>query len=161
VLKVAAVLAGAFIDDPVLKWLVPGSLRVASRLRTTFATEIEQYLVPNGGTVWTTSTYDDAVSELPPGAWEMPKPATGTETLTRVRAFATRLPRAIRVRRVVEERHLREPASTSEPAGCAPLCRDRAWDRRACARRSTEPNPLDYRHTSKPAASAARKCISG
>jgi hypothetical protein len=111
--------------------------------------------------VWTTSIYDDAVSELAPGAWEMRKVATGTETLTRVRAFGTRLPRDIRVRRVVEERHLHEPASTSEPSGCAPLCRDRAWIRRACARRSTEPTPLDYRHTSKPAASAVRQCMSG
>jgi GNAT superfamily N-acetyltransferase len=107
--KVAAVLADAFINDPVFRWLVPGSLRVAPRLRTMFATEIEQYVLPNGGTVWTTSARDGAVSELPPGAWEMPNSATGREALRWVRAFGTRLPRAIRVRRAMEERHPREP----------------------------------------------------
>jgi GNAT superfamily N-acetyltransferase len=106
---VAAVLADAFSNDPVYRWLVSGSPRVAPRLRAMFATEIEQYVLPNGGTVWTTSACDGAVSELPPGASEMPKSATGREALRWVRAFGTRLPRAMRVGRAMEERHPREP----------------------------------------------------
>jgi hypothetical protein len=78
--KVAAGLADAFTNDPMFTWLLPGSLRLQARLRTMFATEMEHYVLPNG-TVWTTSTYDAAVSELPPGAWEMPKSATGKEAL--------------------------------------------------------------------------------
>jgi ribosomal protein S18 acetylase RimI-like enzyme len=39
----------------------------------------------------------------------MPKSATGKETLRWMRAFRTRLPRAIRVQCAMEKRHLREP----------------------------------------------------
>jgi hypothetical protein len=61
--KVAAVLADAFINDPVYTWLLPGSLRLQARLRTMFTAEMEQYVVPNG-TMWTTSRYDGPVTEL-------------------------------------------------------------------------------------------------
>jgi RimJ/RimL family protein N-acetyltransferase len=74
-----------------------------------FAVEMEQYVLPNGGSVWTTSGCDGAACELPPGAWEMPKSMSGKEALRWVRAFGTRLPLAITVQRAMEERHLREP----------------------------------------------------
>ena len=105
--KVAAALADAFTDDPVYTWLLPGTLRLKARLRTMFAAEMEQYVVPNG-TVWTTPGYEGAVNELPPGAWEMPKSTTGKEALKWMRAFGRRLPLAIRVQRAMEERHPRE-----------------------------------------------------
>lgn len=107
--KVAAALADAFINDPVFTFLRPGSLRPREQLRTMLAVEIELYVLPNGGTLWTTSGYDGAVAELPPGAWEMSKSATGKETLRWMWAYRTRLPRAIRVQRAMAERHLREP----------------------------------------------------
>lgn len=105
---VAAVLADAFVNDAVFTWLLPRSLWPHARLRTMFAAEMEQYVMPNG-TVWTTPGYDGAVTELPPGAWEMPRSATGKEALKWVRAFGRRLPLAIRVQRAMAERHLREP----------------------------------------------------
>ena len=46
--KVAAVLADAFINDPVFTWLLPGSLRLQPRLRAMFAAEMEQYVLPTG-----------------------------------------------------------------------------------------------------------------
>lgn len=106
--RVAEALADAFIRDPVYTWLLPGSLRLQTRLRTMFSVEMEQYVLPRG-TVWTTSGYDGAVAELPPGAWEMPRSMTGREALRWMRAFGRRLPLAIRTQRVMEERHLREP----------------------------------------------------
>jgi hypothetical protein len=136
--KVAAVLADAFINDPVFTWLLPGSLRLKPRLRTMFAAEMEQYVLPNGGTVWTTAAYDGAVTELPPGAWEMPKSATLKEALKWVRAFGMRLSLATRVKAAMEERHLRSRG-----------------------RRSREPTLPGYRRTSRPAASAARHSTSG
>jgi GNAT superfamily N-acetyltransferase len=107
--RLAGVLAEAFLNDPVYTWLLPGSLRLKSRLRTVFAAEMEQYVLRNGGTVWTTPAYDGAVAALPPGAWEFPKSLTGKETLKWVRAFGTRSLLATRVARLMEERHLREP----------------------------------------------------
>jgi GNAT superfamily N-acetyltransferase len=106
--EVAAVLADAFINDPVYTGLLPGSLPLQARLRTMFAAEMEQYVVPNG-TVWTTSGYDGAVTELPPGAWEMPKSFTGKQALKWMRAFGTRLALATRVHHAMQERHLCEP----------------------------------------------------
>lgn len=113
--KVAAALADALMNDPVFTFLRPGRLRQRARLRTMFVVEIEQYVLANGGTVWTTSGYDGAVAELPPGAWEMPKSATGKETLKWLWAFRTRLPRAISVQRAMAERHPR--ASLLRPNG--------------------------------------------
>src|SRR4051794_40340742 len=107
--EVAAALADAFMTDPVFTFLRPGRLRHRARLRTMLMVEMEQYVLANGGTVWTTSGFDGAVAELPPGAWEMPKSATGKEALKWIWAFRTRLPRAIRVQRAMAERHLREP----------------------------------------------------
>jgi GNAT superfamily N-acetyltransferase len=109
VLRLARVLADAFIHDPVYTWMLPGSLRLKYRLRAMFAAEMEQYVLPLGGSVWTTSGYDGAVCGLPPGAWEMPRSWMGTEALKWLRAFGTRLPLAARVQCAMEERHLREP----------------------------------------------------
>jgi GNAT superfamily N-acetyltransferase len=109
VLRLAGVLADAFIHDPVYTWMLPGSLRLKSRLRAMFTAEMEQYVLPIGGIVWTTSGLDGAVCELPPGAWEMPKSLTGKEALQWLRATGTRVVLALRVQRAMEERHLREP----------------------------------------------------
>jgi GNAT superfamily N-acetyltransferase len=117
--KVAAGLADAFINDPFFTWLLPGSLRLQARLRAMFATEMEQYVVPNG-TVWTTSGYDGAVTELPPGAWEMALSFTGKEALKWMRAFGTRLGLAGRVHRAMEERHPREPHFYVRTVGVRP-----------------------------------------
>jgi GNAT superfamily N-acetyltransferase len=107
--QVAAAFADAFISDPVFSFLRPGHLRPEARLRTMFAAELDLYVLRNGGTVWTTSGYDGAVAELPPGRWEMPTSATGTEVIRWLRAFRTRLPRAIRVQKAMASRHMRDP----------------------------------------------------
>jgi GNAT superfamily N-acetyltransferase len=107
--KVAAALADAFIEDPVYTWLLSGRLRLQARLRAMFAAEMDLYVLPNGGTVWTTCEYDGAVAELPPGAWEMPKSMTAKEALRWARAFGRRLLLAGTVQRAMEERHLHEP----------------------------------------------------
>jgi len=106
--RLADVLADAFLDDPVYTWMLPGTLRLKARLRAMFTAEMEQYGLPQG-TIWTSSGYDGAVVELPPGAWEMPTSMTGKEALTWLRAFGLRMTLAARVQRALEARHLREP----------------------------------------------------
>ena len=106
--KVAAALADAFTDDPVFTWLLPGRLRHQARLRTIFAAELEQYVLPNG-TVWTTPGFDGALTELPPGAWNMANSVTLKEALKWIRVFGRRLALAMKVQRTLEERHMREP----------------------------------------------------
>jgi hypothetical protein len=83
---VADALADAFISDPLYRWMLRGGLRPKQRLRMVFTVETEQYGLPNGGTVWTTSGYDGSLLALPPGAWEMPASITGKETLRLLRA---------------------------------------------------------------------------
>jgi ribosomal protein S18 acetylase RimI-like enzyme len=107
--RVADALADAFTSDPLYRWMLRGGLRLKQRLRMVFTVELEQYGLPNGGTVWTTSGYDGSLLALPPGAWEMPASITGKETLRWLRAFGTRLPRAISVQKAMAQRHLREP----------------------------------------------------
>src|SRR6478672_8537429 len=85
--KVAAALADAMINDPVFTFLRPRRWRREARLRTMFTVEIEQYVLANGGSVWTTSGYDGAVAELPPHGWEMRKTMTGNEALRWMWAF--------------------------------------------------------------------------
>ncbi|HZS24524.1 MAG TPA: GNAT family N-acetyltransferase [Gaiellaceae bacterium] len=107
--EVADAFADAFVDDPVFRFLRPGRLRAVARLRAMFVVELELYVLRNGGTVWTTPEHDGAVAVLPPGAWELPKSMTGREALRWLRAFGTRLPRAGKVQRAMEEHHPREP----------------------------------------------------
>lgn len=106
--KLAAALADAFFDDPVYRWLLPTGLRLKSRLRRMWAAEIEQYVWPKGGTVWTTCGYAGAMAELPPGAWEMPRSITLTQAFEWAQVFGRRMGLAARVQRAMEERHLRE-----------------------------------------------------
>ncbi len=104
----AAVFADAFVSDPVYRFLRPGRLRQDARLRAMFKVELELYVLPNRGAVWTTPGYDGAVAVLPPGGWEMPTSVTGREALKWLWAFGTRLPRALRVQKAMASRHIRE-----------------------------------------------------
>jgi GNAT superfamily N-acetyltransferase len=106
--RLAEALADAFINDPVYTWMLPGKLRLRSRLRMMFTAELEQYGLPQG-TVWTTDGREGAVVELPPGGWEMPQTITGRQALIWIRALGSRLALASRVQRAMAQRHLQEP----------------------------------------------------
>ena len=157
----AAALADAMINDPVFTFLRPGRLRREARLRTMFAVEIEQYVLANGGTVWTTSGYDGAVAELPPDAWEMPKSMTLTEALRWMWAFGTRFRRAIRVERAMEKRHLREPHFYVRTVGVRTALQGQGVGSALMQPTWRKPTRLGYPRTSRPAESAVRHCMSG
>ena len=117
--------AEAFLKDPVYTWMLPRSLQLKPRLRTLFLAEMEQYVMRNGGTVWTTTHYDGAVAVLPPGASEFPNSVTAKEALKWVRAFGTRMALAARVQRLMEERHPREPHFYVRVVGVRPALQGR------------------------------------
>ena len=158
--KVAAVLADAFINDPVFTFLRPGRLRQRARL--------ERCLwLRSSSTCWQTgdrvddSGYDGAVAELPPGAWEMPKSATGKEALKWLWAFGTRLPRAIRVQHAMAERHLREPHFYVRTVGVRTALQGQGVGSRLMQPTLERADSAGLPTTSRPAASVARHCTSG
>jgi GNAT superfamily N-acetyltransferase len=102
--RLRAVLAEAFLDDPVLGWLMPDDSKRLARLRRFFAVELGHLTLPRGR-VWTTSDLTGAALSLPPGAWRVPLRATLLEGT----AFGVHLSRAARLGAAMERRHLREP----------------------------------------------------
>ena len=159
--KVAAALADAFINDPVFTFLRPGRLRQKARLRTMLATEMELYVLRNGG----------PCGRLPvtTARWPCCHPAPGRcRSRRRGRRHSSGFWRSGRDCPAQSESGGRwrtdtyvSLTSTSERSGCAPHCRGREWDRRSCSQCWRKPIRLGYRHTSRPAASAAQHCTSG
>lgn len=104
----AAALAVAFFDDPVMAWLLPDAETRQERLRRFF--ELELRLVGLGqGTVWTTQDHGGAAITTPPGEWRLPWFVAVRHGLAFTRAFGTRLPVASALLQRMEHRHLREP----------------------------------------------------
>ena len=160
--KVAAVLADAFINDPVFTFLRPGRLRQEARLRTMFAVEMRAVRAGERG-----DRVDDVRVRRRGG-----RAATRRLGDAEVRDGEGDTQVDVGVQDAIAARDTECSArwrsdtyvsltSTSERSGCAPLCRDRAWDRCSCSRRWREPIRLGYRRTSRPAASVARHCTSG
>ncbi len=107
--KVAAALADAFINDPVFTFLRPGRLRQKARLRTMFAVEMEQYVLANGGTVWTTPGTTARWPSCHPAPGRCRSRRRGRRHSSGCGRSGRDCPRAIRVQRAMEKRHLREP----------------------------------------------------
>jgi ribosomal protein S18 acetylase RimI-like enzyme len=109
----SAALAQAFASDAVMNWLLPQRTRRIARRERMFALELETYVLPQGGLVFTAEDRHSALGggclALPPDQWQMPRAVNGRTAARWLRAFGMQLPRAVSVQRAMEERHLTEP----------------------------------------------------
>ncbi len=110
----SAALADAFVDDAVVNWLVPQRTRRVARRRQMFALELQTWVLPRAGLVFAAadgpgSALTGACVTLLPEQWRMPTTMDGRTALRWLLTLGPRLPRAVRVERVMEERHLSEP----------------------------------------------------
>jgi GNAT superfamily N-acetyltransferase len=96
------VLAEAFMEDPILGWLIPNGARRRARLRHYFGIELRHFALPRGQ-VETTDDLAGAMLSLPPGRWRVP-PRT---TLLHGTVFGVRLPKAASLGATMELRHMR------------------------------------------------------
>ncbi len=112
-------LAGAFIDDPVFGWLIPGRGRRRARLRRFFELEL-RYVVLPAGRIWTTGECNGASLELPPGVWRMPFTTQLAHGIAFTRVFGARLPHALTLITLMEQRHVRDPHYYIANVGVAP-----------------------------------------
>ncbi len=101
-------LADAFIDDPIFGWLIPGDARRRARLRRFFELELRYVVLPKGQ-IWTSAESTGASLELPPGAWRMPFTTQLAHGPGFTRVFGLRLPHALTLITLMENRHIREP----------------------------------------------------
>ena len=104
----ALALAHAFVDDPVMRWLLPGETSRTRRLRRLFATQLRHHYLPEDE-VYTTREVDGAALWSPPGRWRTP-PASLLRVLPRlVWTLGDRTPAAVRAVLAIERAHPVEP----------------------------------------------------
>jgi GNAT superfamily N-acetyltransferase len=125
----SAALGRAFVSEPVVSWLVPHRTRRGARRRLLFTLELEQYILPQDGVAFTAEDGDGGLIGgclvLPPGRWPTPLSVDGRTALRWLRALGTKLPRASRLVRAMEEQHLVEPHYYVRWVGIRPELRGR------------------------------------
>jgi GNAT superfamily N-acetyltransferase len=128
---VSAALAQAFASDAVMNWLLPQRTRRAARRELMFTLEVQTYVLPQQGIVFTAGNDRSegglvgGCLVLPPGRWQMPDTTDGRTALRWLRAFGIRLPRAIRTQRALQERHPAEPHYYIRSVGVRPALQGR------------------------------------
>ena len=104
----SAALAQAFADEAVVNWLMPQRTRRVARRELMFMLELQTYVLPQDGMVFTAGVRGSLVGGclvLPPDRWQMPDAADGRTAVRWLRVFGVQLPRAIRTKRVLQEHH--------------------------------------------------------
>jgi ribosomal protein S18 acetylase RimI-like enzyme len=103
----AAALARAFEDDPVMTWLLPNTRR-QRRLPALFELELKYLHLPHNE-VYTTADLSGGALWAPPGKWQTPPVNLLRSTPRLTFALGTRIPIALRTIAAVEKVHPREP----------------------------------------------------
>jgi GNAT superfamily N-acetyltransferase len=103
----AGVLARAFWDDPVWRWLFPDEGTSTRRLELTFRAYLLDTL--RVGTVFTTPDLDGAALWKPPGQWQLGYGSLLRAAPDLLRAFKLRVIAALQIERAVESQHPHEP----------------------------------------------------
>ncbi len=110
---ISAALARAFLDEPLLSWMMPQRSRRTARRRLMFTLELQPYFLPQDGLVFAADddggTPIGACLALPPDRWRMPTTVDGRTAARWFGAYGRQLRRATRVQRTMERRHPDEP----------------------------------------------------
>ena len=102
----AAALARAFEDDPVMRWLLPSS-RLRRRLPALFELELKYLHLPHGE-VYTTADLSGGALWGPPGKWQTSPLSLLRATPRLIFSLGTRIPIALSTIAKVEKVHPRE-----------------------------------------------------
>lgn len=119
----SAALAQAFVADAVMNWLLPQRTRRVARRELWFRLELQTYVLPQDGLVFTADDGNGLVGGclvLPPDRWRMPTAVDGRTAVRWLRAFGVQLPRASRIQRALQEHHPIEPHYYIRAVGIRP-----------------------------------------
>jgi len=105
---VAAALAAAFFDDPVMSWILSDPGQRPRRLAGLFDVLMKGHYLPLG-TVWTTPDIAGAALWGPPGHAVVPTSAIVRNVVAMLRALGIHSARALRALTHVEHLHPKEP----------------------------------------------------
>lgn len=114
VAAVAATLARAFRDDPIMRWILPHDGSRTDRLTTMFDLVARHVHQPNGGAEIASrhaepARVDAAALWDPPGAWRVGLLAHLRQAPRLLQAFGARVPAALRALSRIERHHPPEP----------------------------------------------------
>ncbi|MQY09234.1 GNAT family N-acetyltransferase [Actinomadura macrotermitis] len=107
----AGVLARAFDDDPVWRWILPGDDSRVRRLTALFGILLRHVHLPHGAceTTGRGAAVEAGALWDPPGRWRVPFGAQLRQGVPLVRALGVRLPAALRALGEIEKHHPAEP----------------------------------------------------
>ena len=159
----SAALAQAFADEAVVNWLMPQRTRRVARRELMFMLELQTYVLPQDGMVFTAGggSLVGGCLVLPPDRWQMPDAADGRTAVRWLRAFGVQLSRAIRTKRVLQEHHPSESHYYIRSVGVGPALQGQGLGSALMRPSSSAATVTACRRIWRPAARAARRCTSG
>jgi ribosomal protein S18 acetylase RimI-like enzyme len=105
---IAASLARAFYDDPVMEFLIPEESSRQRRVGQFFEVALSIQHLPHGSSYTDTDRAGGALWD-PPGHWKMRVGQILRGSPTMIAAFGRKVPRALRVLSTIERHHPRTP----------------------------------------------------
>jgi GNAT superfamily N-acetyltransferase len=106
--RIADALADAFLDDPVMSWMLRDAPSRRVRLRRLFGTLLRAHYLALSG-VWTTPEVEGAAMWAPPGHAIIPVPRMLANSPAMLHALGRDLLRSLRALTHVEHLHPKEP----------------------------------------------------
>ena len=106
--RVAAALGRAFLDDPVMSWLLPDRSRRAERAARWFELQMERFVLKHGQCYTTEDAAGGAVW-APPGKWLVSVGDQAKVLPQLISIFGRRIPAGFRAFNHIEKRHPKAP----------------------------------------------------